>query len=227
MMDSWLAEHLEGLTLTDECMEYLLGRGVREDVIPKLGFKTWRPASTEAPDTGIFKDRYRASGQNLDGWLIVPIYCPRGVLLGFEGRRFPDKMITRYLLGRAEWNPVWYGITLAMDALWAGKTPWIFEGYFDVEVMRLVLPDEPLLGSFRAKLTDKHIEFLRRVLPKGATVNMVYDNDETGKTGIRKARYGLREAGLVCRPIPFSKGKDPNEVWERFGTGGLKDDFKL
>lgn len=227
MMDSWLAEHLESLVLTGEAQDYLLSRGVGEETIPKLGFKTWRPASTVAPDSGVFKDRYRANGENLGGWLIVPIYCPRGVLLGFEGRRFPDKQITRYLLGRAEWNPIWYGINLAMDALWAGKTPWVFEGYFDVEVMRQVLPDEPLLGSFRAKLTDKHVEFLRRVLRPGSTVNMVYDNDETGQKGIRKARYVLDQVGLVCRPIPYVKGKDPNEVWERFGTGGLRQDFRL
>lgn len=227
MMDAWLAEHLESLVLTPECEEYLLSRGVREDVIPKLGFKTWRPAPTEAPDTGVFKDRYSGNGQNLNGWLIVPIYCPRGLLLGFEGRRFPDKKITRYLLGRAEWNPVWYGIVLAMDALWEGKSPWICEGYFDVEVMRLVLPNEPLLGSFRAKLTDKHVEFLRRILAPGSAVNLVYDNDETGKTGIKKARYVLDQAGLVCRPIPFNKGKDPNEVWEQFGTGGLRQAFNL
>ena len=226
-MEAWLAEHLESLTLTEESQNYLLSRGVREEYIPKLGFKTWSPATTAAPDQGVFKDRYKAHGEDLRGWLIVPIYCPRGKLLGFEGRKFPDKLITRYLLGRAEWNPVWYGIQLAMPHIWQGKSPWIFEGYFDVEVMRHVQKEDvPLLGSFRAKLTDSHVEFLRRMLPPKTEITMVYDNDETGRTGIRKATFALREVGLKCRPLAY-KGKDPNKVWEERGVQALREQFQL
>lgn len=225
MTDSWLVEHLESLSLAEKSEEYLLSRGVQEDVIPKIGFKTWKPLTNESPDTTLFNERYGAIGERLLDWLVVPIYCPRGILLGFEARRFPEKKITRYLLGRADWNPVWYGVTLAMEALWAGRSPWIFEGYFDAEVMRSILPDEPILGSFRAKLTDKHVEFLRRIMAPGSKVNLVYDNDETGKKGIKKATYALDQAGLVCRPIVYN-GKDPNAVWEETGLKGLREVFQ-
>lgn len=224
-MDVWLSKHLESLSLTDEAANYLLSRGVREDHLVKMGFKVWQQAQSPAPDTRFFNEkRYGPHGENLCGWLIVPIYCPRGNLLGFEARNFPKKVIERYLLGRAEWNPVWYGIQTAMPLIWKKKAPWIFEGYFDVEVMRHILPDEPLLGSFRAKLTDKHVEFLRRFLPPRTKVRLVYDNDETGQKGIKKARFALERAGLKCLPVLY-KGKDPNSLWETRGIKALREEF--
>lgn len=227
-MESWLQSVFDSSPLTDEAEGYLLGRGVLESSIRGLKFGVWRSPDESAPDTGVFHKRYGEHGEYLNGRLFYPLFCPRGQLLGFEARTFVgEKKITRYLLYRGAWNPVFIGMPLAMPLIWEGKVPWLFEGVYDVEVMRHVLTDIPLLGTLRAKLTDKHVEFLRRFLPPGTSIPMVYDHDETGEKGIRKARYALREVDLDCRPIPYTKGKDPNQVWEDFGTTGLREAFGI
>ena len=229
-MEDWLAEVFANSPLTEEDEGYLLGRGVKPQAIRDLQFGVWRTTGEPAPDTGVFKERYKADGRNLNGRLFYPLFCPRGLLQGFEARTFGDqeKRITRYMLPRAEWNPVWIGIMpQAVERILEGRTPWVSEGIFDMTALEHLLPEEPLLASLRARLTDQHIEFLRRFVAPGGTVTLVYDNDDTGEKGIKKARYRLRDAGLHCQPVPYTKGKDPGAVWEDFGTEGLRQAFGM
>lgn len=227
-MEGWLQSVFEQSALTEDAEGYLLGRGVLESSIRGLKFGVWQSPEEPAPDTLLFAERYGERGERLNGRLFYPLFCPRGKLLGFEARTFVgEKKITRYLLYRAAWNPVFIGMPMAMPLIWEGKVPWLFEGVYDVEVMRHVLSQTPLLGTLRAKLTDIHVEFLRRHLSPGTTVPMVYDHDETGEKGIKKARYALGQVDLDCRPIPYTKGKDPNQVWEDFGTSGLREAFGI
>ena len=76
---------------------------------------------------------------------------------------------------------------------------------------------------FGAALTRKHIEYLRRL---GVFVNVVYDNDETGRVGTEKALHWLNKAGVPCRKVLYSGGKDPGEIWDRGGLSGLKQSFR-
>ena len=169
--------------------------------------------------------------------LIIPLYSPRGGLIGLESRGIEEKKLTRFLLPSAQWNPVFIGLPLGMERIRAGGTIWIVEGVFDLGPLQLAVAEtDVVLSSLRARLTDQHVEFLRRHARGG--VHMVYDNDETGQRGTHdwhddngKLRWGaltrLSYAGVECRAIPYAGGKDPGEIWEQTGTEGLRKALRI
>lgn len=234
---SWLASHFQNLTLDEDHEGYFLGRGAKGASIHRLGVKTWQALPEEAPEAD-FRGRYGDTGERLEGWVLWPLLSPRGKVLGFAGRKFGEKTITRYLLPEAEWQPIWTGLTPeVMQRIYDGADVWIVEGIFDLFPLEWGIPEEDVvLGSERAHLTDKHVEFLRRFIRgPGQQVNMVYDNDEAGRKGVvgwtdetgkkrwgaiqRLDRVGVRTANVVYR------GKDPGEVWNQGGVAAVRAAF--
>jgi DNA primase len=228
-------------TLTEEAEGYLRGRGMRGDTIQRLHLGLWVPPDVEAPDEG-FRKRYGPHGEVLAGRLVCPFFSPRGKVIGFEGRTWQwkdDKRITDYRTMEAAWNPVFLGLTEeTVRRLWEGGDAWVVEGLFDLAPMERIVPGrDSVLATVRAKLSDAHIEFLRRMLRRGASVHMVYDNDETGRkqthgwedTKTGKRRWGalevLERVGLNSRDVPYRGGKDPGEVWDRGGENALRQAF--
>jgi hypothetical protein len=240
-MRAWLDSVLAaGRDLPPAVEGHLLGRGMREELSHALGMGLWKSPELVAPDSA-FRERYGARGQYLDGRLVCPFLSPRGDLIGFEARSWRgEKRITDYRLREAAWNPVFLGLTPdAVARLYAGGNAWIVEGLFDLAALdRVVPPEDVILATVRAKLSHRHVGFLRRILHPTALVNMVYDNDETGrkqthgwvddKTG--KRRWGalevLQHADLRCRDIPY-RGKDPGVVWDTGGQAALHETFKF
>ncbi|MDB4278182.1 toprim domain-containing protein [Deltaproteobacteria bacterium] len=236
----------ETLAEREDIEGYLLGRGMSEDLIEGLGLGMWPESFPEelGPAPAVdFRKRHGPLGLGapkatpLTGRLTIPLYSPRGGLIGFEARGIEEKALTRYLLPEAHWNPVFIGLPFGMERLWAGGTVWIVEGVFDLGALYQVVPETDLvLASLRAKLSDKHVECLRRHCR--GSVHMVYDNDETGQRGMHdwyndhgKLRWGaltrLSKAGVECRAIPYAGGKDPGEIWENTGTEGLSKALRI
>lgn len=244
---NWLAEHFDRLSLDEDHEGYFLGRGAKESTLQRLQVKTWRPLPSPSPDE-TFRYRYspkpeyggQGIGERLDGWALWPLYSPRGRVIGFAGRPVPQKEITRFLLPEAEWQPLFTGLTPeTMAKIWNGADIWVVEGIFDLLPLEWAVPTEAVvLGSERARLTDKHIEFLRRhARHAGQRVYMVYDNDETGQKGVDgwvddtgKSRWGaLRRLSRVgVKPVKVTySGKDPGEVWNRGGAAAVQATFTL
>ena len=238
-MTAWLLAALESARETlehdEDAQGYLLGRGMQDHVIEEMGVGVWSPPEADAPDA-VFRDRYGDNGWKLRGRLVVPFYSPRGKVIGFEARSMTDKNATRHLLVEAAWNPVFIGCGMATPKVWDGGNVWLVEGLFDMTAMLRIVPEEDaVLATVRAKVSDKHLEYLRRFC-KGM-VYVVYDNDETGrkqttgwtddKTG--KFRWGaiqrLERVGLPCHDARYRGGKDPGEIWEKTGTSGLQQAF--
>lgn len=214
---------------------YVLGRGIPESLAMRLGIGMWpeEQPEVEAPDS-TFRERYGDYGERLHGKLITPLYTPRGQVLGFEARSMAQKALTRFLLPEAEWNPMLLGLDFhATRKLYEGADVWIGEGLFDLGALRHVVPPEDVvLASMTARLSRKQVEYLRRYCQ--GLVNMVFDEDETGRKGIHgvvdadtgRRKWGALESlefvGLTCRDIRYRGGKDPGEIWERTGTQGLR-----
>lgn len=232
-----MAEVIAAGTLSEECEGYLLGRGFKEETIRDLGCITWTP-----PEEPVSKDdewlRFgpMGKGEYLRGRLILPLWSPRGGLLGFEARKITQKKISRYLLPEAAWNPVWAGLSPSgMQKIWDGGNVWVCEGFFDVAPLQWCIPEKDVsLGSVRAKLTAKHIQFLRRFCR--GSVFIVYDNDEAGRKGVvgwvdesGKKHWGalqsLEHAGLRCYDVRYSGGGDPGEIYSRRGVTALRAEF--
>jgi len=241
-MKAWLQTVLNNRAdLPEEAEGYLLGRGMLEETIDRLGVGLWRPAEVPAPDPS-FKDRYgeKGLGEWIRGWLVYPFLSPRGAVLGFEARRWwGDKKISDYRLPSAMWNPVFIGLTPeTLQRIWDGGDVWIVEGLFDMTALERIVPaKDVVLATLRAKVSDTHVEFLRRFMRSTATVHVAYDNDETGQKQIHgwtdektgKHRWGALErlqwVNVSCRAIPYRGGKDPGEIWEKTGTEGLRQAF--
>lgn len=231
-MNQWLESSL--FDLTEDQETYLLSRGVLRKEISNIGFKSWCPTEP-SPDSN-FASRYGEYGENLRDYLVTPLRSPKGQLIGIECRSIDGrKSILRVLADNASWNPIWLGLgEREMVRIWNGYDIWIAEGIFDVTTLRPLLPHSVVLGSLRANLTQKHLNFLQR-FAKG-TVYVVYDNDETGQ----KAMFGsfdengrrqqgviekVRKRNLHCVPVRFKGGKDPNEIWEAGGYAHVEKTF--
>lgn len=233
---NWLETALAGCTLTDDVRGYLLGRAARPETISGLGLTTWSCPADPLPSDD-FRSRYGAHGEDLAGHLITPLWSPRGVVLGFEARRIDKKVISRFLLPEAAWQPIFFGMKTAMPKLWAGGCVWLVEGQFDQYPLEWVVPTgDAVMGVCRAKLGDKQVEFLGRFRPP--MTNMALDNDEAGRKGTfgwvdaeGKRHHGaldrLKRANLPGQDRPYSGGKDPGVLWDAGGVERLKQAFGL
>lgn len=232
---NWLAAHFPTLTLAEAHEGYFLGRGAKEESVTRLGIKTWQPMPEPSPDPD-FCVRYGDNGERLGDWVLWPLYSPRGRVIGCAGRRGTSKTITRYLLPEAAWQPIWTGLTPeTMQRIWNGADVWVVEGIFDLFPLEWAIPEaDVVLGSERAKLTDKHVEFLRRFCQ--GWVRVVYDNDEAGQHGVHgfigdngKKRWGalqrLDRVGVKAAAVMY-RGKDPGEVWNHGGAAGVRAAFQ-
>lgn len=226
---TWLAEHLQSLALSEEHEGYLLGRGAQEGTIARLGIKTWHPTQSPVPDEA-FRASFGPHGEAWEGWLMWPLLCPRGRVLGVSGRRAPYKDISRHLLPEADWHPVFVGLTPdAMSRIWDGTDIWVVEGIFDLFPLEWARPHDVVLGTERAHMASQHIDFMTRFARRpGQRVWLVYDNDVAGQKAMHggvnaqgQKRLGalqrLQRAGVAAAPFAYS-GKDPGAVWEHGGA---------
>ena len=236
-MKAWFEAALASCRLSEEQEGYVVGRGLTFNRVADLGVVGWDADAPDdfAPDED-FRERHGGRGQRLDGNLAFPLRSPTGELIGVEFRRWDRKQVSQHLLPPASWNPVFVGLTpSAMRRLWDGGDVWIVEGVFDMGAMENVVPSrDVVLGTLRARLSDAHVDFLRRFCR--GKVFMVYDNDETGRKQTHgyvdeegKHRWGalrkLERVKLPCRDVPYTGGKDPGQIWEQTGTPGLRRAF--
>ncbi len=222
------------MRLAEETEGYLFGRGVKESTIANEGMVTWTPTDSDITDESFVKS-YGLRGEKLRGYSICPVWSPRGILIGFEARSTFVKNIQDYRLPETKWTPFFIGTRSAMPLIWNGGDVWICEGLYDKAALEWAVPDkDAVLATVTAKLSDLHVEFLRRFC-KG-WVRMVYDNDNTGRMATNgwidqesgKKRHGaldaLRRVGLKCVDIQY-KGKDPGEIWDHGGVAAVRKAF--
>jgi len=240
-MKEWIRSALD-YDLSEDAEGYLLGRGMSEKTIRRLRVALWSPPDSPAPDP-VFAERYgrEGRGEYLEGRLVCLAYSPRGEIIGFEARSWEwgsEKRISDYRLPEANWNPFFLGLTQdAMQRLWDGGNTWIVEGLFDLTPVERVVPSgDVVLATVRAKLSDRHIEFLRRYVRRG-TIYMAYDRDETGRKQTHgwvddkthKKRWGalerLERVGLKALDVAYRGGKDPGEIWDSGGEAAVRQAF--
>lgn len=238
-MKDWLARVLAQAPLGEGCEGYLLGRGATPTHMDDLGLREWvDPGPSPDPvfneEFGDDPDRGIRGLSRLRGKLVYPLWGPTGRLLGIEARSWQgEKRISQYMLPEAKWNPVFIGLTARnMRRIWEGADVAIVEGLFDlVAVDRIASKPEAWAGSrrdcvvlatLRARVTRRHVDFLRRHCR--GMVHMVYDNDDTGLKQTHgdpaKNLWGairtLERVGLFCEAVRYT-GKDPGAVWDSGG----------
>jgi len=217
-----LIQALANCELSEEASIYLLGRGVRPEVLRTWGFVTWDPPTSPCPDTST-AEKLGPCWERWEGRVIYPLYSPRGLLLGFDSRTPYQKDVSRFLLPDASWHPVWIGMPGAMEGIWQGRPVVIVEGFFDVAALHHVVKDAVVLGSGPASLSHAQHDFLTRFRPE---VHMVYDMDKAGRRGSEQAYKALLRGGVSCYVHRYGhEGDDPGLIWQRGGRDLLLEVF--
>ena len=231
---SWLSACIN-TNLPDEFEDYLLSRGVGRSLIEEHSFGWWDQKT--APTDPLVLGRYSRILREFIGRLLVPMFSPQGKMIGAEARIISGDGVKslRLLTTPALWNPIFVGLTpTAMDRIWGGCDVWLVEGVFDATTLQSIVGDAVVLGTMRAAVTRKHLDFLKRFVT--GDVYVAYDNDKTGQDSMHgyvdennRKRLGVVEKinglGLRCVPVYYRGGKDPNEIWERGGSPALQKAF--
>jgi len=206
-------------------LEYLSTRGV--DGRSSVSFYSWSPPKINAPCPR-FQANFGNNGWRIKGHLITPILSPRAKLLGFEARTFKEdgsKKVMQYRTDHANWNPYFLGADLAFGALWEGYDLWVVEGIFDLIALEKVVPKgDVVISTLRAGMDTKSFEMIKRFYRNHSTINIVYDNDETGQKKSSWLKSQMSKEGMRVSTPPY-RGKDPNEVFQKGGLGALRRFF--
>jgi DNA primase len=241
-MKEWLTDHL--ISCADEIPEsaegHCLGRGLPFRLLREMQVGLWSPSDRDAPDP-TFRQRYGNRGGELDGWISVPMWSPRGKVVGVEFRRWDgEKGSQKFFLPDSRWLPVFTGLVPSvLNRIWKGGDVWLVEGLFDLSIAHAIPKKDVALACGGAKITPNQLTFLRRFLSDKAWVHVCFDMDETGQnmahgyihpdTG--KRVWGVSEriarAGMHTRVVRYRGGKDPGEIWDSGGSAALKTAFSL
>ena len=236
-MKNWLEESISH-EIPDHAEDYLLSRGVTRTLIEDMKFGWW-DQQTEPTDK-LVRERYLSMLCKFHDRVIVPIFSPQGRIVGVEARclkgEHPKSL--RLLTTPAQWNPLFVGLSpSAMERIWNGADVWLVEGIFDATTLQGLFGNSVVvLGTLRAAVTRKHLDFLKRTVT--GSVYVAYDNDKTGQDSMKgyidengRPRKGVVEKiqglGLNCYPVYYRGGKDPNEIWEYGGKPALEKSFEM
>lgn len=238
LMREWLQEAIRSCSLPEYAEGYVLGRGLPWNLVEELGVCIWQAQPTRAPDK--FYHNNGVKGHRVHDWLCIPLYSPRGRLVGCEYRNLEKKEVRKYHMQESNWVPVFGGMCPTnLDKIASGSDVWLVEGIFDIALQKAVSEKDVVLSMGGAKVTPHQINFLKRFVRKTATVHVCFDMDETGRKmaqGYTHPDTGKKIWGVVqrlervklnARLVTYTGGKDPGEIWESGGAFALKQSLKL
>jgi len=97
------------------------------------------------------------------------------------------------------------------------------EGQFDALALGWAVPStDGRVALQRARVSDDHVTHFQRL---GCHVHLVLDMDKAGREGTERAVYALKKAGVSHTPWQYVGGKDPGEIWDKYGVTGLRSRF--
>lgn len=240
-MREWLTNALleAAENLTEEAIGYVLGRGLPASLMREMKVGLWTPPSEASPDP-VFNKRNGDTGFYREGWLTIPMWSPRGLLLGVEFRTWEgEKEVRDFRLPESKWIPAYMGLTPStLQRIWEGGDVWLVEGVFDIALQHAVPKKDVVLACGTARVSRHQLNFLHRFLDPMATVHVIFDMDETGRrqvTGFTddggKRVPGVPErldrVGIRSHAPDYRGGKDPGEIWEEGGKDALRHALNL
>ena len=210
--------------------EYLLSRGVTEDVARAFGLG-WAPlAWTELADklrergliaaaekAGLVSARQKGDGHYdmFRGRLIIPIRSPEGRTIAFGGRLLEGDDGPKYLNSRESKlynkSETLYGLDQARDEIRKKKSVVLCEGYFDcIGLHQAGIKQAVALCS--TALTAGHMTVLARAEAKELV--LLLDGDDAGRKAVERLAGPILAAGGSARVAALPDGEDP-DTWAR------------
>ena len=183
-------------TTSDKLYPFLKQKGMDEKFILDLGLITQEEGSIK--DT--FKDR-----------ILFPIHDAKGHVVGFTGRVYKGDYKPKYLNSKENHifkkGNILFNYHRARDAIRTKKEVVIVEGNMDA-IRMYVSGIKNTIALMGLSLTKEQIDLIRNL---HATVILMLDNDEAGRTATLTNGEALESAGITCKVVRLSGEKDPDE----------------
>ena len=183
-------------TTSDKLYPFLKQKGMDEKFILDLGLITQEEGSIK--DT--FKDR-----------ILFPIHDAKGHVVGFTGRVYKGDYKPKYLNSKENHifkkGNILFNYHRARDAIRTKKEVVIVEGNMDA-IRMYVSGIKNTIALMGISLTKEQIDLIRNL---HATVILMLDNDEAGRTATLTNGEALESAGITCTVVRLSGEKDPDE----------------
>lgn len=209
-------------------LSYLTTRGVTDKLIEtfKIGFaphigtaltdyllKKKKYPLEELMEAGLATMRGRYPVDFFSGRIMFPLIDHRDNTVGFSGRAIDDRTYgpkyinTRETLAYHK-GDMFYGISLAKEAMKKQNQALLVEGEFDV----ISCFKEGITNTVAIKgtaLTEQQVKLLSRFVQK---VTMCFDADAAGQEAMRRSLMVLEPQGLTTTVVVNRSGKDPDEA---------------
>lgn len=230
MLQSWLNHVIDSFELHDDGFEYLMMRGVKEELIADFKIKQWdsKRVDIELPEE--FEESFGKKGYRLNNTLVFPFTSYKnGEIFGFESRKIKEKVIFKYTKPEnKKIDSALFGLNQnSFEKIWNGATICLVEGIFDLFALTWCAnPKHVIISSATANLSNTQFKFFRRFLSDRNQVYIVYDNDGPGLEGAEIVSKMLKFTKIKNQIIRYNIAKDPGEIWDRFGVEGLKKQFE-
>ena len=183
-------------------IDYLSGRGVREDMILKAGL------AVKGKDNAYY-DLFRNR-------IVFPIFDARDKIIGF-GARVMDETLPKYI--NSPETAVYkkglhlYGLNFAKANIKERNFAIITEGYLDVMTCHQYGVTN-VVASLGTALTLEQIRLLKRYTHN---VVMLYDADQAGEMASLRGLDLFLEEGMNVKIATLEKGYDPDSFLRKFG----------
>lgn len=183
-------------TTSDKLYPFLKQKGMDEKFLFDLGLIIQEEGSIK--DT--FKDR-----------ILFPIHDAKGHAVGFTGRVYKGDYKPKYLNSKENYifkkGNILFNYHRARDAIRTKKEVVVVEGNMDA-IRMYVSGIKNTIALMGVSLTKEQIDLIRNL---HATVILMLDNDEAGRTATLTNGEALESAGITCKVVRLSGEKDPDE----------------
>ena len=220
-------------------LDYLLGRGVTQEMIEKfkLGFmpadRTWLynflVKKNYTPDflakTGLFSARYPKISI-FAGRVIYPVFSKHGNAIAFGGRTMKKDEQPKYINSPEtlvfKKHEELYGLNYAMLAMRKEGFCYIVEGYMDVIAMHQA-GIENVVAPLGTALTETQAAIIKRNAPR---VVLLFDGDAAGVKAAERGTFICEKEGLICDIVKLPGDNDPQEILKKNGAEALHNCLK-
>lgn len=217
--------------------EYLVERGIGEDVAEKFSVGAASPSGTglarwlaregidlrKAAALGLLVDRGGTAYDRFRDRLMFPIRDSQGRVIGFGGRQMGEGDGPKYLNSPEsevyQKSRALYGIYEARDALRHAETVLLVEGYIDVIALHQAGVAHAVATCGTA-LTAEQARMIRRHAPEVVTV---FDGDAAGKRAAARSFPIFVEAGIWAKGLTLPEGDDPDTFVRTHGADALTE----
>jgi len=220
-------------------LDYLLGRGVTQEMIEKfkLGYmpadRAWLynflVKKHYTPDflakTGLFSVRYPKISI-FSGRVIYPVFSKHGNVIAFGGRTMKKDEQPKYINSPEttvfKKHEELYGLNYAMLPMRKLGFCYIVEGYMDVIAMHQA-GIENVVAPLGTALTETQAAIIKRNAPR---VVLLFDGDAAGVKAAERGTFICEKEGLICDIVKLPGDNDPQEILKKNGAEALHNCLK-